>query len=233
MQQSRPAVAVREDQVRVLLWGFAGLLRRPPDSAWHKRTDVLRRSARSVFPELADCPVEEAVTALVERHLGAYGPVTRDDLCFFLGVRRTPVNRALAALDDRVVTGEGPDGQPMIDLDDAAATRDSEPEAARGVRLLAEFDGCLMGYAGTGRLRFLTAEQLVTVLNPKNAVCAPMVLADGRIVARWRTVGSGRRVRIEVSMLPPHPPLAEAALVPAVQAVESALDLQVHEIRVT
>ncbi|HEU5485755.1 MAG TPA: crosslink repair DNA glycosylase YcaQ family protein, partial [Microlunatus sp.] len=156
MQESRPEVAAREHEVRVLLWGLAGLLRRPPDSAWHKRTDVLRRSSRAALPELVDAPVEEAVTNLVERHLGAYGPVSKDDLCFFLGVRRTPVNRALAAIADRVITGEGPDGRPLVDLDDAVAARDDEPEAARGVRLLAEFDGCLMGYAGSGRLRYLT-----------------------------------------------------------------------------
>ena len=105
MAAGPPELAERTDQVRYLLWGQAGLLRRPPDAAWHKRTDVLRRSARMALPELAESEFDEAVTAMVERHLRAYGPATEDDLCFYLGIRKTPLNRALAALADRVITG--------------------------------------------------------------------------------------------------------------------------------
>ena len=169
---------------------------------------------------------------MVERHLRAYGPATKDDLCFYLGIRRTPLNRALAVLGDRLITGTGPDGQTMVDWDDELASSTDPPEAARGVRLLAEFDGCLMGYAGPGRLRFLDPDQLALVWNSKNAVCAPPVLADGRIVARWKTVGTGRRVRLEVTMLPPHAALPEAAFAEAVAGLESVLDLEVRELRV-
>lgn len=101
-----------------------------------------------------------------------------------------------------------------------------------GVRLLADFDGCLLGYAGSGRLRFLDADQLGRVWNAKNAVCRPTVLSDGRIVARWRTVGTGRRVRLEVTMLPPHPLMSPESLAPAVTAVATALDLEVRDITV-
>lgn len=232
MATGPPELANRTDQVRFLLWGQAGLLRRPPDAAWHKRTDVLRRSARTALPDLAESEFDEAVTAMVERHLRAYGPATKDDIGFYLGIRKTPLNRALAALADRVITGTGPDGQPMIDWDDEHASLTEEPEAARGVRLLAEFDGCLLGYAGPGRLRFLEPEQLALVWNAKNAVCAPSVLSDGRIVARWKTVGTGRRVRLEVTMLPPHATLPETAIAEAVTGLESVLDLEVRELRV-
>ena len=58
------------------------------------------------------------------------------------------------------------------------------------------------------------------------------MLSDGRIVARWKTVGTGRRVRLEVTMLPPHPPLPEAAFDRAVAGLESVLDLEVREVRV-
>ena len=227
-----PELAARADQVRFLLWGQAGLLRRPPDTAWHKRTDVLRRSARVALPELGQCSFDEAVLAMVERHLRAYGPVTADDVCFYLGIRKTPLRRALATLGQRVITGEGPAGQMMLDLDDELAGRAELPESGTGVHLLAEFDGLLMGYAGAGRLRFLSAEQLPLVWSTKNAVCAPMVLSDGRIVARWKTVGTGRRVRLEVTMLPPHPPLPEVTFERAVAALELVLDLEVREVRV-
>lgn len=228
-----PALAERADEVRFLLWGQAGLLRRPPDGAWHKRTDVLRRSAATALPDLGAYDVDEAVLAMVERHLRAYGPVTVDDVCFYLGLRKTPVRRALASLGDRVLTGLGPADQPMIDLDDELAAHDGPPEAASGVHLLAEFDGLLLGYAKTGRLRFLDATQLDRVWSAKNAICAPMVLSEGRIVGRWATVGTGRRVRLDVTMLPPHRPLAEAALAPAARALETVLDLEVRDVRVT
>ena len=156
MAAGPPELAERADQVRFLLWGQAGLLRRPPDTAWHKRTDVLRRSApRRAARARRRTTFDEAVLAMVERHLRAYGPVTADDLCFYLGIRKTPLRRALAALGDRVITGEGPDGQPMLDLDDELSRTTEPPESASGVHLLAEFDGLLMGYAGPGRLRFL------------------------------------------------------------------------------
>lgn len=232
MAAGPPGLADRADQIRFLLWGQAGLLRRPPDSAWHKRTDVLRRSAATALPELPSYGFEEAVLAMVERHLRAYGPVTVDDTCFYLGVRKTPVRRALAALGDRVTTGVGPDDRPMVDLDDEHATRTGPPEAANGIHLLAEFDGLLLGYAKPGRLRFLDAAQLERVWSSKNAICAPMVLSGGRIVARWTTVGTGRRVRLDVTMLPPHPPLPAADVESAVAALEQVLDLEVRDVRV-
>src|SRR6478736_4337565 len=117
MMAGSPDLALRVDQVRYLLWGQAGLLRRPPDTAWQKRTDGLRRSARIALPDLPEPEFDEAVTAMVERHLGAYGPATAEDVCFYLGIRKTPLRRALAALADRVISGEGPDGRPMLDLD--------------------------------------------------------------------------------------------------------------------
>ncbi len=232
MAAGPPAVADRADQVRFLLWGQAGLLRRPPDTAWHKRTDVLRRSAATALPDLTAYAFDDAVLARVERHLRAYGPVTVDDVCFFLGIRKTPLRRALAALGDRVITGVGPSDQPMVDLDDEHAARSGPPEAASGVHLLAEFDGLLLGFAKPGRQRFLDAAQLDLVWSAKNAICAPMVLSEGRIVGRWTTVGTGRRVRLDVTMLPPHPPLPDHALATAARALEAVLDLEVRDVRV-
>ena len=232
MAAGPPGLADRADHVRYLLWGQAGLLRRPPDTAWHKRTDTLRRSARVALPDLVESEFDEAVVAMVERYLRAYGPVSKDDVCFYLGIRKTPLNRALATLGDRVVAGEGPDGQPMLDLADEVAERTDVPEAARGVRLLAEFDGCLMGYAGPGRLRFLARDDLPRVWYARNGVCVPTVLSDGRIVVRWKTVGTGRRVRLEVTMLPRHRRLPEAAFRTAAEALEAVLDLEVREIGV-
>jgi hypothetical protein len=68
------------------LWGHSGLLRRPRDGAWEKRTDIFRRTASMLLPEVANISFEDALARLVEVHLGAYGPAQRADLIFFFGV---------------------------------------------------------------------------------------------------------------------------------------------------
>ena len=57
-----------------LLWGHSGLLRRPRDTRWEKRTDIFHQRARSLLPDLPEWDFEEALTNLVRVHLGSYGP---------------------------------------------------------------------------------------------------------------------------------------------------------------
>ena len=68
-----------------VIWGHSGLLRRPRDEHWERRTDAFHRTGRSVLPDLEVIPPEEALADLVLAHLGAYGPVTRADLAYFFG----------------------------------------------------------------------------------------------------------------------------------------------------
>ena len=79
---------------------------------------------------------------MVERHLRAYGPVTADDTCFYLGIRKTPLRRALATLGERVITGEGPAGQPMLDLDDELSTAPSCRRRSPGPTCWPSSTGC-------------------------------------------------------------------------------------------
>jgi len=65
-----------------------------------------------------------------------------------------------------------------------------------------------------------------------NGLFSPVVLFAGRLVASWRTITKGRRTDIEVSMLDPHPPLAEDLFTDAVAATERVLDLRVTDVRV-
>jgi hypothetical protein len=57
-----------------LIWGHSGLLRRPRDTRWEKRTDIYHRRARSLLPDLPDYDFASALTQLVRVHLGSYGP---------------------------------------------------------------------------------------------------------------------------------------------------------------
>jgi hypothetical protein len=222
------AAAVQDTLPESLLWGHSGLLRRPRDHRWEKRTDIYHQRARSVLPELETYEFSTALRALVRVHLGSYGPATRDDLSFFLGTTLGAVDAAVRDLGDEVVHLAGPGDMDYLDLADLPT--DGQQDA--GLRLLPEFDGLLVGYARRNRARFLTEQQLPLVWAIVNGLLAPIVLYGGRIVATWKTLASGRRTDIEVRMLHPHPPPAEHLFADAVKATEQALALTISDLRV-
>lgn len=212
-----------------LIWGHSGLIRRPRDAHWKKRTDTWHRTARAVVSDVEPTGFAPSLAELVRIHLGAYGPATRDDLAYFFGVRLGAADAAVAALGEEVVRLAGPDREDYLDLAEPPVSGTTDP----GLRLLPEFDGLLLGFCGRHRTRFLTADQLPTVWAKVNGVYAPTVLHDGRVVARWRTATQGRRTVIEVTMLDPYPSLADDLFAEPVRAVEQALDLTVADLRVT
>ena len=211
-----------------LVWGHSGLLRRPPDQSWERRTDNYHRTARAVLPDLDEVAPAQALADLIVTHLGAYGPVTRGDLAFFFGVRLGRVDAALRRLGDAVVPVTGPGDQTYLDLAEPPAGGQDDP----GIRLLPEFDGLLLGFAGPQRTRFLDSDQLARVWAKVNGLFSPVVLAKGRLVAIWRTTGSERRTGIEVTMLPPYRPLSEDALTGPVADAATSLNLTVTGVRV-
>ncbi|WP_375432962.1 winged helix DNA-binding domain-containing protein [uncultured Friedmanniella sp.] len=210
-----------------LIWGHSGLLRRPPDDRWEKRTDVYHRRARSVVPELGTTTVAEALAHLVRVYLGALGPATRQDLAYFFGTGLTVADAAVTSLGDEVVRLTGPEGETFLDL---AEPPPAHPRAL-GVRLLPEFDALVVGYHQRNRTRFVTADGLGELWARANGQFAPVVLLDDRLVAIWRTVGTSRRTIIEVTPLPGHHPPPEDLLGSAALAVAAALGLPEVEVR--
>jgi hypothetical protein len=59
-----------------------------------------------------------------------------------------------------------------------------------------------------------------------------VVLYDRRLVATWKMITKGRRTAIEVTMLDPHPVLADGLFTDAVAATEHVLDLKITDLRV-
>jgi hypothetical protein len=211
-----------------LLWGHSGLLRRPRDTRWDRRTDIFHQRARSVLPGLPECDFAEALTKLVRVHLGSYGPALREDLAFFFGAGLGTMDDALRRLDDEIVHLRGPNDEDYLDLADLSRGGTSDP----GLRLLPEFDGLLVGYNGRHRTRFLTEQQLPKVWAKVNGLFSPVVLHDGRLVASWRTITKNRRIDIEVTMLDPHPVLADDLFDDAIAATEQVLDIKITDLRV-
>jgi Winged helix DNA-binding domain len=227
-QQKRQADQGPDALSDSLIWGHSGLLRRPRDTRWEKRTDIYHRRARSVLPDLAEFDFAASLTELVRIHLGSYGPSLREDLSFFFGAGLSAVDDALRRLDDEVVHLRGPNDEDYLDLTEPPQGGTPDP----GLRLLPEFDGLLVGYHGRHRTRFLTEQQLPQVWAKVNGLFSPVVLHEGRLVASWKTITKGRRTDIEVNMLDPHPVLAEDLFSDAIKATEQVLDLTITDLRV-
>jgi hypothetical protein len=210
-----------------LAWGHSGLVRRPKDQAWERRTDVFRRTAASLAPELDVVTPAQALVDLVRTHLRAYGPVTRHDLAFFFGVRLGQVDAALATLGDEVVRLHGPKSVRYLDLAEPAPGGAEDP----GLKLLPEFDGLLLGFCGANRTRFVDPEGLAKLWSKSNGLFNPFVLHEGRIVATWRTVTTGRSTTLDVTMLG-RGHLPEDLFAGAVMDVETALNLRVTDVHI-
>jgi Winged helix DNA-binding domain len=211
-----------------LIWGHSGLLRRPRDTRWEKRTDIYHRRARSLLPDLPEYDFGAALTQLIRVHLGSYGPALREDLAFFFGSGLGAVDDALRGLGDEVIHVRGPNEEDYLDLADPAPGGTSDP----GLRLLPEFDGLLVGYHGRHRTRFLTEQQLPKVWAKVNGLFSPVVLYNGQLVASWKTITKGRRTDIEVTMLDPHRVLTDDLFADAIAATEQVLDLTITDLRV-
>jgi hypothetical protein len=211
-----------------LLWGHSGLLRRPRDTRWDKRTDIFHQRARSLLPDLPECDFAESLMKLIRVHLDSYGPALREDLAFFFGTGLGAIDDALGRLGDEIMPLRGPNDEAYIDLANAPVGGPSDP----GLRLLPEFDGLLVGYHGRNRTRFLTAQQLPKVWAKVNGLFSPVVLYGGHLVASWKTITKGSRTDIEVTMLDPHPVLADELFTDPIAATEQVLNLRITELRV-
>ena len=227
-RETGPAMQAPDILSDSLLWGHSGLVRRPRDMRWDKRTDIFHRRARSVLPHLGEYDFAEALTELVRIHLGSYGPALREDLAFFLGAGLGAIDQALRHLDAEVVHLRGPNDEDYLDLADPPQGDAPDP----GLRLLPEYDGLLVGYHGRHRTRFLTEQQLPKVWAKVNGLFSPVVLHGGRLVASWKTITKGRRTDIEVTMLDPHPVLADDQFDDAIAATEQVLGLKITDLRV-
>lgn len=215
--------------VRNLVWGHSGLVRRPRDERWEKRTDAFHRTLYAAAPHLELSDPDEALDRLVLRHVRACGPVTRRDLAYFLGEGLRRIDASLARLDDRLERFDGPAPDPYVDLVDAPPP--AEPEAG-DVRLLPEFDALLVGYSGPTRARFVRPDQLDQVWGKVNGLYSPTVLLEDRMVATWRLTGAARSPRLEVTMMSGETCLADDALAEPAAALGRVLDLAVTEVEV-
>ncbi|MBO0810795.1 MAG: AlkZ family DNA glycosylase [Microlunatus sp.] len=211
-----------------LIWGHSALIRRPRDDHWELRTDSYHRTARRVVGAITIIDHDAALIELARIHLGCYGPATRRDIAWWLGVPLGRIDQAIAALGDEIVRHTGPDGAYLLDLATIPARRVADP----GLRLLPEYDGLLLGYAPDRRDRFISHDQLDRVWTKANGMFYPTVLLDGRLVGSWRSRGRPAETIIEITPLHSDSGLDESDVAAAARPVAAALNLVITDIRI-
>ncbi|MCW2867435.1 MAG: Winged helix DNA-binding protein [Marmoricola sp.] len=214
-------------QGRNLAFTGGGLVRRPRNGAWEGQGPAEYRTASALLGErstrLADPHV---LDELVQVHLAAHGPASRQDLAWWAGLTLTVVDEVLARLD--LTDVEGPDGRTYVDLPGAPA-----PVDLPGVRLLPEFDALMCAYERSGRQRFLLPEHHDVLWGGANGQVDPPLLVDGRITGSWRAAGSARRRPLTITSYAGTRAPRRTELEQPVAALEAALGITVTEVTTT
>jgi hypothetical protein len=168
----------------VLWWLIAShgwLVHVPPSGTWtHRRSgdliaaDAWIKGARE--PELL-----EAVRTAVQRHLGAFGPATVDDISSWSSIRTPAIRIALQGLGSKVRTFTDPRGRVLYDVK-SAPLPPADTEAPP--RFLPKWDSTLLAYAPPERVRILSEAHRKTVIG-KNGDVAQTFLVDGMVAGTW------------------------------------------------
>lgn len=136
---------------------------------------VQEKKAYRLCAPFAPMDAAEAELTLARRYFTHYGPASLRDAAYFFRVPQTKVKAWLKQLDAREISV---DGRMYY------ATKDAPEGEMPHVRLLSGFDPMLLGYRKEDN-PILPPEHLRGAFN-LTGIVHPTVLADGRIVARWR-----------------------------------------------
>lgn len=141
----------------------------------------------------------EALGALVERYLYAYGPATPRSFAKWLAAPAGWAGTLFAAL-----AGDGRIEE--VSFEDAAAwvvagDTDFPAEPARGVRLLPYFDAFTI--ASQPRERLFPGAAYERALARGQAGNFPVLLVDGTVAGVWHQRRSGKRIAVTVEPLRP------------------------------
>lgn len=145
--------------------------------------------AAASAPSRPDQPAaHEALTRLVRRYLGSFGPASPVDFARFTKLPMGPIRAAFAALSDQVEILAGPDGKPLHDLPDAPRPAEDTPAPPR---LLPMWDSVLLAHDDRTRI---VPEAYRGAIVRSNGDTLATVLVDGFVAGVWRPVAGGTEV---------------------------------------
>jgi hypothetical protein len=187
---------------------WSALVRAPADGRWGTKAPAALRAA----PRFAASPIgdEEALDAVIHRHLRAFGPAGAEDVASWIGWRVPPVRAALERLAPRLARFEDEHRRPLYDLPEAPRP---DAESAAPARLLAAFDSVLLAYASGRRARILPDAYREAVYERANLRIRPTFLVGGLVAGTWSIVVRRREAALTLQTLQRLPSRERAALV--------------------
>ncbi len=126
-----------------------------------------------------DIVPEPDMLDLIRRYLAAYGPAAPGDFTAWSAIKGAVA--LFEALGDEVVRFRDERKRVLFDLRDAPRPDAGTPAPPR---LLAEFDGAVLGHQD--RSRIIASEHAVKAAPTRNLLVPPLVLVDGFVAGTWK-----------------------------------------------
>jgi hypothetical protein len=134
------------------------------------------------------------VDRLVLRCIGAFGPMTVNDIQAWSGLTR--LREVTGRLAGRLRTFRGEDGAELLDLPDAPRP---DPDTPAPPRFLPEYDNLLLSHADRGRV---IPHDRPVPLPPGNGSTQGTLLIDGQWNATWKITDDVLRIQPFVALRP-------------------------------
>ncbi len=137
---------------------------------------------------------EDALREVTRRFLGAYAPLTAEELAVWSGFGRARAKRVLAALGEEAVEIELEGDRAFVLARDVREIAASEPPDA--ARLLPAFDPWVVG-ASRSVSALLDPRRRSRVYRPQGWM-SPVLVVNGRTVGVWKHERKGRRLLVDL-----------------------------------
>jgi hypothetical protein len=174
------------------------LVQVPPRAVWGRAGQARHTSAESWLGRpLAAGPSLEALEALVERYLAAFGPATAADVQAWSGLTR--LREVTDRMRPRLRVFRDDDGHELLDLPEAPRP---SPDTEAPVRLIAEFDNLILSHAD--RTRIMSHDSRKCLFRLPN-VFPGSVLVDGFVAGMWRLSRSRTAATLTVELFGERP----------------------------
>jgi Winged helix DNA-binding domain len=173
-------------------WNGVGLwidlVRVPPSGTWERRRADLYATAERWLGRATDISPGDAMTHLVRRYLGGFGPAPIGDIAMWGGVPIRAVASAIDRLGPRRFRDEA--GAELVDL---PRGRVPDADTPAPVRFLPTWDATLLAHAR--RTQILPERHRSAVFNTRTPHSLATFLVDGAVAGTWRF--DGERVRLD------------------------------------
>jgi hypothetical protein len=190
--------AAEVERQRAHKWGplraWSGLVRVAADGRWAK-SPVAYRAAPGASRELDE---DNALDAVVRRHLHAFGPAAAEDVAAWSGCRTARVRAALDRLAPELVQLADEAGRLLYDLPDAPRP---DPDTPAPPRLLPWFDSTLLAFDPRHRGRILPQAHKDAVYHRANLRYEPTFLVDGFVAGTWAIATQRRQTTLTLRPL--------------------------------